>query len=186
MLYTITPRKTLLLDDKPTIHWNGVPGATSYLVTVMKGKEVHWQQQVSATEVVYPGDSPLELGVIYSLLIESDNGFSSGNDLDATGLGFRLLDKELTQRLLTAVEAINQQQLEDEAKAIELADLYMEYGLFAEAMEKLKQLVNTENQTARAYYTLGEIYEHIGLYMLAEEMYEQAINILHTGGDLEK
>lgn len=50
-----------------------------------------------------------------------------------------------------------------EAKALVLADLYNQYDLITEAIERLEILVNQGSQIASIYYTLGNLYLQVGL-----------------------
>lgn len=182
--YIISPRRTYLLNKQPTIHWNEIPGATSYKVSIMNGSEVHWQQEVVGTKVVYPGEPLLNSCILYSIKIESNNNLSSESVSDHPGWGFRVLDEELIYNLQTAIANIKQKSA-DELSALELVSLYMEYGLFTEAIEELERLANTKNQIAEVYCTLGELYSHVGLHWRAKEPFEKALIILETIGDVK-
>ncbi len=76
-----SPCETLVLSERPTFRWNEVPGASYYLVSLMDGSKICWEQKVRGTEIVYSGNVPLEQGVSYSLIIKSVNDFSSKSDL---------------------------------------------------------------------------------------------------------
>lgn len=81
-----SPCETLVLSEKPTFRWNEVPGASSYLVSLMDGSKICWEQKVTGTEIVYSGNAPLEQGVSYSLVIKSINDCSSESDLSKPDL----------------------------------------------------------------------------------------------------
>ncbi len=183
--YIISPRKTYLINQKPTIRWNKVPGATSYVVTIMNGSEIHWQQEgVVDTEIVYPGEPFLNSGILYSIKIESNNNFSSESVSTETGWGFRMLDEELSQNLQNAITDLEQKSADEESD-LELISLYMGYGLLVEAIKKLEQLANAESQDADVYCTLGELYSGVGLHLRAKEPLEKALTLLETGGDVK-
>ena len=183
--YIISPRKTYLINKKPTIHWNKVPDATSYVVSIMNGSEVHWQQEeVVGTEIVYPGEPLLNSGVLYSIKIESNNNFSSESVSSEPGWGFRMLDEELSQNLQNAIADVEQKSAGEESD-LELVSLYMGYGVSVEAIEKLEQLANAESQDADVYCTLGELYSGVGLHLRAKELLEKALTLLETGCDVK-
>ncbi len=175
----IIPGSTLLLNDKPTLRWQAVPGATSYTVRV-SGPGVNWETEVSTTEVVYPGEPPLKsVEGGYLLTVEADN---SEEPAKAT---FGLLDENKVQRVRTATLALNRQNLADEAKTIALAELYIGQELIAEAIELLEALVARGSKTAAVYYTLGDLYGQGELLSLAEGNYLKAVELATTAKDVE-
>lgn len=177
--YIITPNSTWLLNDKPKLRWQAVPGATSYIVRV-SGPGVNWETQVSTTSVVYPGEPPLKpVEEGYLLTVEADNGESQAK---AT---FGLLDKNEAQRVRAAAERIASQNLTDEAKTLALADVYIGQELIAEAIELLEAAVAKGSKTAAVYYTLGELYAQVELLRQAEGNYLKAFELAKTAKDIE-
>ena len=179
--YIISPRNTLLLTNKPTLRWSAVPGVTSYTVSISDqrvGKGTIWKTQVSGTEVVYPGDTPLEPEVDYLVIVEADDG-SSSKEEELPGLGFKLLDRAQAQNVRDAVEAIAR-EFSGEAKAIALASLYRENDLKAEAIETLKALAATGSKTSAIYRILGDLYRQLQLNELAEKRYLKAVELATT------
>jgi hypothetical protein len=85
--YIISPRRTLLLDDKPLIRWNAVPNATRYTVRLREPSGVIWQTEVKQVEVRYSGTPVLQPGVGYALIVEADTGASSTEE-GVPGWGF--------------------------------------------------------------------------------------------------
>lgn len=181
--YIISPRHTLLLNEVPTLRWNKVPDANSYVVRIMKGSEIHWQEEVSGTEVVYPGVPPLEPEVDYLLTVETDNGKSSLDGGEAQ-LGFKLLNEEATQAVREAAVKIAS-DLADEAKVMILAQRYSYFNLRVDAIKILEALVERGSQTAAVYQLLGKVYAASGLNLLAEELYVKAIALASDSQDLE-
>jgi tetratricopeptide (TPR) repeat protein len=177
--YIISPNSTLLLDDKPKLRWQAVPGATSYIVRV-SGPGVNWETEVSTTEVVYPGEPPLQpVEQGYLLTVEADNGESPAR---AT---FGLLDEQQAQRVRTAADRIASQNLPDDAKTLALADLYIGQELIAEAVEVLEASVAKGSQTAAVYHTLGDLYGQLELLSQAEKHYLKAFELATTADDLD-
>jgi hypothetical protein len=182
--FIIAPRKTKLLGDHPSLRWNGVEGATSYDVTLQGDGSIVWQKQVTETEMTYPADEdPLQLGVNYILLIEADNGAKSEEE-KAKGLGFTLLEPAEAEAVCAKAQRLQDLQLSPEAEAYALARLYANpsYGLLAEAIELLEELVAQETLESAVYRSLGEWYYAIGLVRLAEERFSQAEKL---AGDVE-
>ena len=179
--YIISPRKTSLLNDKPTLRWNPVPGANRYRVGV-RGGGVNWQVSVSETAVVYPGKAPLKPGVTYLLSVEADDG---GRSLEEGVADFSLLDENDARRVRAAAERLTQLTVPDEAKTFALASLYVSHNLIAEAVETLEALVAGGSQRGAVYRTLGDLYWRSGLTRLAEERYLQSVRLAQAAQDLE-
>ena len=177
--YIISPNSTLLLNDKPKLRWQPVPGATSYIVRV-SGPKVTWETEVSTTEVVYPGEPPLQpVEQGYLLTVEADNGESPAR---AT---FGLLDENQAQGVRTAGERIASQNLPEDAKALALADLYVGQKLIAEALEVLEASVAKGSQIAAIYHTLGDLYGQMELLSQAEKHYLKAFELATTADNIE-
>ncbi|HEY9602007.1 MAG TPA: hypothetical protein V6C85_10380 [Allocoleopsis sp.] len=75
--YIISPRRTKLLNALPMLRWNAVLGASRYTVSLIADEDVLWETQAEETEVVYSGESPLESGVDYLLMVRANTGASS-------------------------------------------------------------------------------------------------------------
>ena len=105
-----SPPETLVLSERPTFRWNEVPGASSYLVSLMDGSKICWEQKVRGTEVVYSGNAPLEQGVYYSLVIKSINDFSSESDLVKPDLKFNPPASGSVQRIESRINSVLKSQ----------------------------------------------------------------------------
>lgn len=182
--YIISPRSTFVVTEKPTLRWNGVPGATRYKVSVMSNEDVLWEEESTATEIVYPGAPPLESGVDYLLIVDADTGASSCEE-NLPSLGFSLLDETKATLVRYSVERLTNLKLASEALALALAHLYIGYELKAEAQETLEVLVKQGSQTAAVYSTLGALYDDVGLSRLALTRYSRAAELSVAVGDLE-
>lgn len=163
-----SPRRTLLLSTTPTIRWYQVPEANYYTVSLLNGSETCWQQLVSGTEIVYPGNPPLEPGVLYSIAIKSDNNFSSSSDLEQPDLKFMLLDSISAQKIESRIEQIRKLKLEPKVEALALTVFYIECGLNTEAIETLEQLIFDGTQVSMVYQTLSKLYQYVGLDVLSQ------------------
>jgi hypothetical protein len=184
--YIISPRRTKLLNSLPMLRWNAVPGASHYAVSLIVDEgDVFWQTQIGETEVVYSGESPLESGVNYLLMVEADTGTSSLED-DSPDLGFSLLNENEATVVRDAVEQLLNWDLADETKSIALANLYRIYDLKAEAIATLEVLVKQGSQIAAIYRTLGDLYLEVGLNPLASSHYLRATQLATEVGDLEE
>ncbi len=182
--YTLSPRMTYLLNDRPTFRWHEVAGATRYTVSLQGPGGVEWQTEVNSTEVVYPSSaSPLEWGVKYLLTVKADNGSSSLEGAGAN-LGFEILKedevKEVRDKAATIAASTD---LTEEVKALALAELYSNKYLNADAIVTLEALVKKGSQTAFVYQRLGDLYGGIGLNLLAEARYSKALELFTAAQD---
>jgi tetratricopeptide (TPR) repeat protein len=169
--YLITPRDKYILTNRPRLRWNAVPGATNYTVKI---DGVNWETQTNKTEIVYPGEPPLEAGRRYRVTIEADNGESSRSD---AAVGFKMLDEQTQKTVLDAVKTVQQQQLSPEETGLVLAHLYRGYKLYGDAVEVLEELVKQGSQVTTVYQLLGDTYLEIGLPQLAKKPYDKALKL---------
>ncbi len=181
--YIISPRKTHLLNALPMLRWNEVPGASSYTVQV-RGGNLQWETEVTGTEMVYSGEPPLKAGEIYLLIVVADDG-SSSSDEGTIGLGFMLLNKDEITSFRAASEKLETLNLNGEAEDFALAQLYAGQDLITEAIKILEALAEDDCQETAVYRVLGDLYQNIGLSLLAEEHYLTAIQLTKTSEDIE-
>lgn len=180
--YVITPHRGEILDGKPTIRWNPVAGVSRYTVRVT-GSGVYWETQVSGTEVVYPGEPVLQLGQEYLVVVEADG---TSSQLDKGGeYRFRVVYPEVAQRVQEKIQAIAQLDVPEEAQALTMVDTYFKEDLDSEAIAILESLVQSGSQTVQVYQLLGDLYAHEGLNLLAQERYEQAIELAIASENIE-
>ena len=166
--YLISPRHTLVFNDSLTLRWNGVSGATSYTVKVGD-----WQGQTNKTQMVYDGE--LKPGEFYTIRVVADNGVSSQDEDNDQYSWFIVLEEEEARALQEPVAVIQQQKLSREQEALILAHLYRGNELNAEAIEVLEALVKSGSQTTTVYQLLGDIYQQVGLSLMAKEVYGQGL-----------
>ncbi|NEP61934.1 MAG: tetratricopeptide repeat protein [Symploca sp. SIO2G7] len=184
--YIISPRRTNLLNPQPKLRWNPVPGATSYTVSI-KGEGVDWKTKVSDTQIVYPGEQPLQPGGYYLLIVRADTGASSTDEpIIPGGLGFSLLEATSAQQVRSQAAEIAQQPWTKQAKTLALVNLYLKYGLTFEAVEMLEDLVNGGVETAPIYNKVGELYlNFLALAPQAKTYYAQAVKLADSN-DIEE
>jgi hypothetical protein len=185
--YVISPRRTALLSDKPTLRWNPVAGETNYTVSI-EGEGVNWTTQVSSPQVIYSGESPLKSGSSYLLMVKANStGVSSLDEpVRPGGLNFSLLGENQAQLVRAAKEQIEQQKWTDQAKSLVLAHLYTKNDLISEAITTLEELVQSGVQTAPIYRTLGDLYlNYLALVPQARDYYSKAVE-LASSNNLEE
>jgi hypothetical protein len=171
--YVISPRRTLLLTNKPRLRWNQVLGVKSYDVSLQKGDSVIWQTKVNTNEIVYSGKPELEPGGEYLLIIKADNGKFS-TDEKPNSRGFSLLSKQEAQVVKTAIAQLNNQQVPDKVKALQSAFFYIGSDLKSEAIETLETLISGGSKETSVSRKLGDLYWQAGVDVLAETHYLNA------------
>ncbi|AOX04038.1 hypothetical protein BJP34_35540 [Moorena producens PAL-8-15-08-1] len=179
--YILRPRDSSVLNQQPLLRWHDVEGVSTYQVRVT-GPEVDWEQQTSATEILYSGKQSLQPGARYWLIVETDQG---QNSLKEGVFGFTIFDEKKAQEVSAAAEQIKQKQLSKPAEALALAHLYRSYDLKTEAIELLDTALGNEPESIRVYQLLGEIYQQVGLNRLAREGYRQALELAKAAADLD-
>jgi hypothetical protein len=176
----ISPRKTMLLDLRPTIRWAPIAGAkesTTYNVTLYgDGMKVIWTKEVpSETLLTYPDKEPsLTPGETYKVVVTS-GGLSSQQDR-SPGLGFTTLTVDHSRAL--ADEETNRKQLglpETQTRFL-VSNLFAARELYSEAIEQLEDLYTTMREPAVARM-LGDLYATIGLNREAEKKYLETLSL---------
>ncbi|MBD2001430.1 tetratricopeptide repeat protein [Leptolyngbya sp. FACHB-541] len=182
--YIITPRIDLISNSTPVLRWNAVSGANRYTVQLIADNQIVWEIQTEQTEIPYPANqTPLEQGVIYSLVVETDTGRSSSEE-NIADLGFNVFNSNTVQ---TQVEEIEALELPNEAKTVILvSDVYIPNELTAEAIATLESLVEQNSQSPLVYRLLGDLYLRSGLQLLAQERYQQAADLAQIAQNLEE
>ncbi|MCL1473464.1 tetratricopeptide repeat protein [Argonema antarcticum] len=188
--YIISPYKTDLINDRPPISWQIVPGITDYTVRIqdITGSGVNWERIANTTDNEikwnYPPDvEPLQPGRKYKLIVEAKT--ESPEKLAAPGEAiFAMLKKEDIKQVRDVVDRINKLSIPKEEKSLQ--DLYSIYhgkNLISEIQEMLESLVKDGSQTAQVHRKLGDIYFKQGLLELAKSRYGMAIKLAKIAGD---
>ena len=184
--YIISPRRTQLLNNRPLLRWNETTEASSYHVQIKNTDtdQTIWDETMDVSAVTYPGEPPLEPNVTYLLIVVADNGTSSPDE-GVPDLSFSLLDEHNAQNKWAGAVKLTELNLSAEAEAFVMAKLYAGHNLIAEAIEMLEILAEGGSQKAAVYRTLGDLYRHIGLNLLAEDRYLTAIQLTDVADDVE-
>ncbi len=178
----ISPRKTKLLNPRPTLSWTPIEGVTRYKVTV-RGNDVVWSRDVDSTKLVYPSTAPsLDSKNAYKLIVTA-NGRQSDEE-SVPGLGFRVVPPREASEIRNEEKRIRQLGLSPAATQFLIVHLYATHGLNAEAIEQLEKLSKTLNEPAAARL-LGELYVAVGLCRQAEERYLLALELSQKSNDEE-
>ncbi len=177
--YIISPRKTTLLTNRPTLKWNAVAGTTFYEVKLI-GPGVDWKIKTDKTSITYSGENDLQPGEAkYTLIVTTDKGISSKKDLSRSdGISFSVLSEDKIKEVKKAVEDLEKKGLTAEMQGLALAYFYQEENLRAEAIKVLEELSKQKTTEPEVYRTLGELYETIFLNSWAKAQYEEAWELI--------
>lgn len=184
--YLITPRRSKLLNNRPLIRWQSVPGATSYTLKI-EVDEVVWETKVEGTEVIYGGEQPLQPNAYYWLIVEAEiNSDTKVSSFDESELSksIEIIDPETSEKINLAREEIEQEQWNEPTKKLAIANLYLQHELVSEAVLILEDLVKNQSATRAIYRQLGDLYfQKLLLVPQARDYYLQALTL---SGDLEE
>ncbi|NEQ43040.1 MAG: hypothetical protein F6K00_05555 [Leptolyngbya sp. SIOISBB] len=190
--HVLSPRNTALLrTNSLTVQWHPVAGATSYAVAIT-GKDVEWKVEVTETEAIFDELKSLKPNYRYSIVVTADNGVSS----DAgEPVGFTLLPETESDRVNAQVEAIKAEQREPDEEALAIALEYLEfehsnpdwrsYSLNQAAIDVLEARIEAGTEDSRVYLLQADTYLRIGLPLLAQERYEEALTSAQAAGQAE-
>jgi hypothetical protein len=174
----ITPRRTMLLDARPLLSWASVSGASRYKVSIKSETgETVWSEEAAAKPgeaiqgIEFPGAMTLQKGINYRLVVEA-KGRSSEED-DDPDISFSLLaDAEGIQKLANGIEQLS---MGERAKVFLLASFFAAHDLNYEALQKLKQVPQADEDPETVRLT-GELYLKTGLFRLAETQFLRLVN----------
>ena len=175
--YVIAPRNTNLLESQPTLKWKAVSGETQYRVTLLGPEGKHWEETITGTEIVYPGDPPLEPGITYRLEIVGEKSSISSQTEDSLYGGFKLLKPTEVKAIRADLISIEQAELTPRVNALVLAHFYRGQNLNQTALSLLEKAVANGANSAEIFELQGDIYYwQVGLTGLAQESYEKALS----------
>lgn len=181
--YILSPRRTFIQTAHPLLRWH--PSTTRIVTYTVRlwGGSLDWRTETTATELVYPNDTPpLEPGIPYNLVIVDDRGHSSSEEKTVLDLSFALLSSDKSgavEAMLTRVYGLG---LNDRATRFLTAEIYTAHQLRADAIVLLEGLAAEEDAPA-IHRRLGDLYLEVGLYGEAREAYERALSGYHSLGD---
>jgi tetratricopeptide (TPR) repeat protein len=118
----------------------------------------------------------INVGKVCGILIRPDDNAAPPRGSDDLSDAEK---KELQEEL----KILSEQPLNNEAKSIGKAHLYLSKGLSKEAIDELKKLVDAGSKTTAVYQLLGDIYRSRGLYKEAKTTYETGLKLAQKEGN---
>ena len=111
------------------------------------------------------------------MTVVADNGAASKDEDDTRAIWFIVLEDEEAKTLREQVEAIEQDELSQDQKGLILAHFYSKNQLYFEAIQVLEELVKSGSQALLVHKLLGDIYQQVGLSLMAKEIYQQGLGL---------
>jgi hypothetical protein len=185
----IAPRRTRILNARPTLRWSPMPGIDTFKVSIQKNDTV-WNTDISGqTQVAYPANAPaLTTGQTYKVVVQA--GERSSEDKLIPDLGFTVAPPNEVSEIREAESKIKALGLAEGPTEYLIAVLYatrkpeVRDNFNAEAIERLENLVASFKEPA-VLRMLGDLYLKIGVLSLAEERYVQAVELSKALNDVE-
>jgi hypothetical protein len=178
----ISPRKTTLLNPRPTIYWQNTEQVTVNEIGIT-GSGVDWSRPVEAwqNQLAYPDNEPeLQAGGSYRVILSA-----SGGDVEPTvDLGFSMLADSTAQVVRSEEARIQAMSINELAKNLLVAELYTSHGLYAEALELLQNSAGA-GQTVKGLLLQGTILLETDLDVHAIDYFQQALTLAQNNGDSE-
>jgi hypothetical protein len=143
-----------------------VEGATHYTV-ILEGPGISWQvDKITATELQYTGDVPLEPGQSYQFFVEAETGAASWDEpAHSGGTGFTVVTGDEQEAIATAMADLNQAIADPQIRQQHQADLYIEQGFITAGIALLEDLWQHDPSPELAV-RLGNLY--FGWLLLVE------------------
>jgi hypothetical protein len=178
----IAPRRSKLLDVRPSIRWTRPAGVTAATVTLI-GPAMTWTRSVTGRIVPYPSDvPPLVRGTTYRVVVRA-SGRGSDEEGQA-GAGFMPVTMEEVESVGVARRAIERLSLGPDATALLTARLYGARGFVSEAIAQVSTLAEHSKQSAFSRELAG-LFVSAGLNRLGADAYRTALDRACEQNDIE-
>ncbi len=158
-------------------------GVTAYSVALESEDGISRQTTAGSSPLSYPDAwEPLQGdGASYRLVVSARIGEAEVSSTEETP-GFSLLEDG--DELAARQARLEERPLEEPARSLLLAELYLSYGLRSEAVALLEAAPGVET-TAAAQQLLGDTWWNMGLVEQAESAYTRARSLAAAGGYIE-
>jgi tetratricopeptide (TPR) repeat protein len=134
----------------------------------------------------YPDDAPsLQPGTPYYVVVTDGNGRSSEEEKDASALdlSFVLMGDAEIADLNSLLAQVNGLAINDLAKALLISEIYHARSLRTDAIAQLQSTMPTVMSPA-VQQRLADLYLAVGLYLEAEQAFNDAVDAYRTLGDI--
>jgi hypothetical protein len=175
----LSPRNTVITTTRPAFHWQPVPEARGYRLSLSLPGGAMWSRETTSARLSYPADAPpLEPGStnIVTLATLDDETTADKSRL-------KLLSEPDQAALAGAEAEIRALDVDQTSRAYLLAQLYRGWAMWDAAITQLEQLTAAGVSSASLWQQLGDLYFEIGLYAQAEQGYASALAAAEAAGD---
>ncbi|TVQ60789.1 MAG: hypothetical protein EA366_03465 [Spirulina sp. DLM2.Bin59] len=153
--HIISPRRSVILSDRPLVRWYAVEGETRYIVKIQGPNQLTWEQETSEPFILYDGPE-LVRGQTYRIEVSTYNG----NHQDQTS--FIWLTSATEQQINTAIAELDQ-TLSPLQKTLAIVEIYKAERLFNDAIDLLEAHLAEFGKTTAIDDSLSDLYRQIGL-----------------------
>ena len=149
----LSPRRTVIVTDRPSFEWERLPGATAYKVVVgdMRGHEITRSQDLSPDRTSWTPPKPIKRGEIYAwnviAIVDGKEIVSPG--ASASEMKFKVLSESSAQEL---------GQLKKAGSHLALGVFYAREGMIPEAEREFRILVRDNPRTTALKKLLSQIH----------------------------
>ena len=187
--YMLTPWSGQVLTPTPQLEWHSSGCSTEpYQITLQQRQAGEWTDVWSMlnqqSSMAYPSDQPaLEPGKLYRFQVTRGESLPAEEE---TGI-FSLMSQTERESVQQEMAEINSLDIDSMAKTLILVeDIYPRYKLFAQGIDDLRSLINTDPDNAIIHRLLGDYYTRSGLAKPAEESYLTAIKLAVESENIEE
>jgi Tfp pilus assembly protein PilZ len=171
----VRPRKTSVLDPRPTFAWRRVSGAARYTIRVSSDAGPLWNRETPDTSLAYPpGVTALapDSDVLWEVEARSESG-----RLRNESTVFHVLAPAVGEEIRKQIELIDT-GLGNSVAAHYLAGTYLSAaGLYDDAIDRFRALCLAAPDSPGPHEALGRAYASVGLMDLAATEYERALEL---------
>jgi len=173
----LEPRRSELLDGRPSFRWRAVEGATRYRLAVSGEPGELWSREIEGTTLDYPADAPaLPPGgdFLWEVRALSDRG-----DLRREESFGHVVAEDEAQAVRGSLARIGASAGGPESPAARfLSGSYLfGRGLFRDAAVQFEALSRLSPASPTPHEALGNVYRAVGLMDLAAAEYQQALTL---------
>ncbi len=187
----LSPRNTSVLEDRPTLQWTAIAGASDYRIELQgRRRSDSFIEQVPANEVdcapdpetwdanvcvfSYPEEQPpLAADGAYFLTVGARRGIRSPLYQLEYGERLHRLRADQEEAVKKAVADVEALPLTEAARWVTLAGIYADRELFADAVAAYHHALALQS-APELWVGLGDVYLYIGLPDFAEPCYRKA------------
>ena len=173
----LEPRKTELLDGRPTFRWRALEGATRYRVAVSGEQGELWNREVEDTALEYPADAaPLTAGGDFLWEVRA---FSAQGESRREESYVHVLTPEEAAGVRGSLVRIHESAggVGSPAACFLSGSYLFGRGLYRDAVGQFEALSQLSPESPSAHEALGNVYRAVGLMDLAAAEYQRALTL---------